>query len=72
MRHELERDLRSARLRLRALKHFVRLRVRRDGSRLDAWVLGKVDTARVGEPVVLVDKFHWDNPAYAKASGSRE
>jgi hypothetical protein len=54
-------------------KHFVRLRVRKDGSGIDAWVLGKVDTARKGEPVVLVDKFHWENPAHpGKARGSRE
>jgi len=42
-------------------KHFVRLRVRRDGSAIDAWVLGKVDPLREGDPVVLVDRFTWRN-----------
>jgi len=42
-------------------KHFVRLRVRRDGSRIDAWVLGKVDPLNASEPVVLVDQFSWKN-----------
>lgn len=49
-------------------KHFVRLRVRKDGSRVDGWVLGKVDPLRRGEPVVLVDRFRWLNP---KASAPR-
>ncbi|MEZ4300904.1 MAG: hypothetical protein R3B70_38575 [Polyangiaceae bacterium] len=43
-------------------KHFVRLRVKRDGSRIDGWALGKVDTLRHGEKVVLVDRFVWQNP----------
>ena len=43
-------------------KHFVRMRVRRDGSAIDAWVLGKVDPLRKDEPVVLVDRFTWHNP----------
>jgi hypothetical protein len=44
-------------------KHFVRLRVRRDGSAVDAWVLGQVDPLKRNEPVVLVDRFTWSNPA---------
>jgi hypothetical protein len=43
-------------------KHFVRLRVRRDGTAVDAWVLGKVDPLSKRDPVVLVDSFTWKNP----------
>jgi hypothetical protein len=36
-------------------KHFVRMRVQRDGSRIDAWVIGLVDP--LGDPTpVLVDQ----------------
>jgi hypothetical protein len=44
-------------------KHFVRLRVRSDGSAIDAWVLGRVDPLHATDPVVLVDAFTWQNPA---------
>jgi len=44
-------------------KHFVRLRVKRDGSAIDAWVLGRVDPLHAKDPVVLVDKFSWKNPS---------
>lgn len=43
-------------------KHFVRVRVRKDGSACDAWVFGKVDTLDRREKVVLVDHFTWKNP----------
>ncbi|MEM9696918.1 MAG: hypothetical protein AAGA56_30560, partial [Myxococcota bacterium] len=43
-------------------KHFVRLRIRRDGSGIDAWVFGKVDTLDPDAEVVLVDRFSWANP----------
>lgn len=43
-------------------KHFIRLRVRADGSRVDAWVLGKVDPLAPDEPTVLVDRFTWAPP----------
>lgn len=43
-------------------KHFVRLRVRRDGSGADGWVLGRVDPLSAKDPVVLVDRFSWTNP----------
>jgi hypothetical protein len=43
-------------------KHFVRLRVRSDGSAVDAWVLGQIDPLAIAEPVVLVDRFTWRNP----------
>lgn len=43
-------------------KHFVRMRVHKDGTRVDAFVLGKVDPLRKNEPVVLVDRFTWKNP----------
>ena len=42
-------------------KHFVRLRVRRDGSAIDGFAIGKVDTADPAEPAVLVDRFRWRN-----------
>ncbi len=41
-------------------KHFVRMRVRRDGSRVDAWVIGLTDPlARDAKPV-LVDSWSWE------------
>lgn len=43
-------------------KHFVRLRVRRDGRAVDGWVLGKVDTLDPESEIVLVDRFTWNNP----------
>ena len=51
-------------------KHFVRLRVRRDGSGIDAWVLGKVDTLRPESEIVLVDRWSWNNPAHPQAQPS--
>lgn len=46
-------------------KHFVRLRVRSDGSGIDAWALGRVDplASEKKDPVVLVDRFSWKNPS---------
>ncbi len=43
-------------------KHFVRLRVRRDGSRVDGWALGRVDPLSQKDRTVLVDHFTWQNP----------
>ncbi|HYO96748.1 MAG TPA: hypothetical protein VER33_19685, partial [Polyangiaceae bacterium] len=40
-------------------KHFVRLRVRADGSGIDCWCVGLVDPLKAGEEPVLVDSFHW-------------
>jgi len=40
-------------------KHFVRLRVRRDGSAIDAWVIGKVDPLDEQSKPELVDHFSW-------------
>jgi hypothetical protein len=40
-------------------KHFVRLRVRADGSGVDGWCVGLVDPLKAGEEPVLVDSFHW-------------
>lgn len=48
-------------------KHFVRMRVRRDGSGVDGWVLGRVDPLSQKDKVVLVDRFFWKNPKH-KAS----
>ena len=51
-------------------KHFVRLRVRRDGSGTDAWVLGKVDPLSDADPVVLVDQFSWTNQGLSAGARS--
>jgi hypothetical protein len=40
-------------------KHFVRLRFKRDGSRADGWVFGRVDPLAKDDAVVLVDRFAW-------------
>jgi hypothetical protein len=40
-------------------KHFVRLRVRADGSAIDGFCMGLVDPVREGEKPVLVDTFTW-------------
>lgn len=52
-------------------KHFVRLRVRRGGEAIDAWVLGKVDTLNPAEKIVLVDRFTWRNPVAEGGPRSR-
>lgn len=41
-------------------KQFVRMRVRRDGSRVDAWVIGLVDPLAPGATPVLVDQWTWE------------
>ncbi len=43
-------------------KHFVRLRVRRDGTAIDAWVLGREDPLSAEKGVALIDHFTWKNP----------
>jgi hypothetical protein len=48
-------------------KHFVRLRVRKDGSAVDGWVLGRVDPLGPKDSVVLVDRFTWQNRRAAAA-----
>jgi hypothetical protein len=54
-------------------KHFVRARVRRDGSAVDGWVIGKVDTLDPDAPVVLVDRWTWKNPrAQVPEGGGKE
>src|SRR5690606_8015416 len=40
-------------------KHFLRMRVRRDGSGIDIWCIGAVDPLGPGERPVLVDAFSW-------------
>ena len=40
-------------------KHFVRMRVRRDGSRVDAWTIGLRDPLAQSEQPVLVDRWSW-------------
>jgi hypothetical protein len=49
-------------------KHFVRLRVRKDGSAVDGFVLGRVDPLSPRDSVVLVDRFTWQNRRAAAAS----
>ena len=49
-------------------KHFVRLRVRKDGSAVDGWVLGRVDPLGARDSVVLVDRFTWKNQPAAAAT----
>lgn len=44
---------------LPGFKHFVRLRVRRDGSAIDAWVIGNVDPLGKDSKPELVDHFSW-------------
>ena len=51
-------------------KHFVRLRVRRDGRAIDGWVLGKVDPLNAADPVVLVDQFCWKNEGLSAGAKS--
>jgi hypothetical protein len=51
-------------------KHFVRLRVRRDGRQVDAWVLGRVDPLSKKDAVVLADRFTWQNPRPAAPPAS--
>gem|GEM_PF-430892 len=51
-------------------KHFVRLRVRRDGRHIDGWVLGKVDPLSASEPIVLVDQFTWTNEGLSTGAKS--
>jgi hypothetical protein len=40
-------------------KHFMRLRVRADGSGIDAWCIGATDPLRAGQRPELVDHFVW-------------
>jgi len=48
-------------------KHFVRLRVRADGSGIDAWCLGLVDPLGRDQKPVLVDSFVWRPKPGARA-----
>jgi hypothetical protein len=43
-------------------KHFARLRIKKDGSLVDAWIIGKADPLSRSDKVVLVDHFRWSNP----------
>ncbi len=40
-------------------KHFLRMRVRHDGSAIDVWCIGLRNPLEAGEPPVLVDSFCW-------------
>ena len=49
-------------------RHFVRMRIRRDGSRVDAWVIGLEDPVAKGAQPKLVDRWSWKSrPKRAKA-----
>jgi hypothetical protein len=48
-------------------KHFVRLRVRADGSGIDAWCVGLVDPLGRDQKPVLVDSFVWRPTPGARA-----
>jgi hypothetical protein len=50
-------------------KHFLRLRIRADGSSVDAWCIGLVDPLDPGDPPVLVDQFSW-RPATREDRGT--
>ena len=43
-------------------KHFIRFRVRADGSAVDGWVIGLADPLAPGAEPVLVDTFTWRAP----------
>ena len=47
-------------------KHFVRLRVHKDGRSVEGWVLGKADPLKASTPVVLIGHFTWKNPRSPK------
>jgi len=51
-------------------KHFVRLRVRADGSGIDGWCIGLADPLRPGARPELVDHFEWR--PFAPAENRRE
>ncbi|MSP26642.1 MAG: hypothetical protein EXR75_16140 [Myxococcales bacterium] len=53
-------------------KHFVRLRVKRDGSVVDGWVFGRVDPLDPASHTVLVDQFRWANPGHVRQDGGDE
>ncbi|HTJ82696.1 MAG TPA: hypothetical protein VL400_13325 [Polyangiaceae bacterium] len=44
-------------------KHFVRLFVKRDGSGIEGWVIGKVDPLDPDGQAVLVDRWEWKSPS---------
>ena len=56
----LESTLAISALSYPGFKHFVRMRVRRDGRRVDAWVIGLEDPLAVDASPVLVDRWSWD------------
>ncbi len=45
-----------------SFKHFLRMRVREDGSGVDVWCIGLVDPLNDEEEPVLVDAFSWPRP----------
>src|SRR6185312_10020570 len=52
-------------------KHFVRLRVRADGSGIDGWCIGIGDPLRPGAQPELVDQFAWRPFAPAQSTENR-
>jgi hypothetical protein len=51
-------------------KHFLRLRIKKDGSAVDAWAIGKADPLSRSDKVVLVDHFRWKNPEAAPSEAT--
>jgi len=51
-------------------KHFLRLRVRSDGSSIDGWCIGLVDPLEPNEPPVLVDQFVFRTDSVEAQRGS--
>jgi hypothetical protein len=56
----LESTLAMSALAHPGLKHFVRMRVRQDGTRVDAWVIGLEDPLALDARPVLVDRWSWE------------
>jgi hypothetical protein len=52
-------------------KHFVRLRVRADGTGIDGWCIGVADPLRAGAQPELVDQFAWRPFASAQTTDNR-
>src|SRR5262249_41342653 len=51
-------------------KHFLRLRIKRDGSLVDVWAIGKADPLSRDDKVCLIDHFRWTN-VHAKPASPR-
>ena len=59
VRAGVDRTMAFAALAHPGFKHFLRLRVRHDGSAIDVWCIGLRNPLEAGESPVLVDSFCW-------------